>query len=101
MRSLATYIHKQLLQIHFFFEVAFERQRPVHDDADAIGHVGHLGEDMTRNDHGDTGLRERSDLCAQFLDADGVESVGRLVKHEQLRPRKQGERDAETLLHAE
>ena len=75
VRSPATYVHEQPLQS---IPSSGRPRTPgsAHDDADAIGRVGHLGENVARNDHGDAGLREHASLT-QFLDADGVESVGR------------------------
>ena len=75
----------QLPAVELFEQVAF-----VHD-ADAVGEVRDLGEDVAGHEDGHALLAgERTQQLADLDDARRVEGVGRLVEDEQLGPVQQG-----------
>ncbi len=72
------------------------------DDADTVGEVRDLGEDVARHEDGHAALvGERAEQGADLDDAGGVERVGGLVEHEQLGGVQQRTGEREALLVAE
>ena len=71
-------------------------------DADTVGEVRDLGEDVARHEDGDAALvGERAQQLADLDDAGRVERVGGLVEHEQLGGVQQRAGEREALLVAE
>ena len=70
------------------------------DDANVIGDLLHLTQDMAADDHRDTACRKAPDKPAKLLNAYGIQAVGGFVKDKQARHGQQGARDAQSLLHA-
>ena len=72
------------------------------DDADAVGQVRDLGEDVARHEHGHAlFVSERAQKLAHLDDAGGVEPVGGLVEDQHLGRVQQRARQRQTLLVAE
>src|SRR5262249_48228364 len=70
-------------------------------DRDAVAHVLHLAQEVTRHEDRATFGTETADEVADLLDPRGVETVGRLVEDEQRGILEQRGREAEALAHAE
>jgi hypothetical protein len=69
------------------------------EDRNAVAHLFHLGEDVTRDEYGPAFAAESPDQLAHFLDAGWVEAVGRLVQDQQFGVLEQRRADPEPLLH--
>src|SRR6185503_3503104 len=66
-------------------------QDAVADDRDAVARLLDLAEDVAREEHGPTlGLRLADDLEERLLD-ERIETRGRLVEDEQVRPMLEGD----------
>ena len=71
-------------------------------DADAVGQVRDLGEDMARHEDGHAALvGKRAQQLADLDDAGRVERVGRLVEHEHVGRVQERTGEREPLLVAE
>ena len=72
------------------------------DDADTVGQVSDLGEDVARHEDGDAALvGERAEQLADLDDTGRIEAVGGLVEHEQFGGVQQCAGEGEALLVAE
>src|SRR4051794_16734697 len=71
------------------------------DDADVIASVLDLRQKVARDEHRAAFGAERSNQLAHLDDAGRVETVRRLVEHEEIRVLEQHRCHAEPLLHAE
>ncbi len=69
------------------------------DDDHVVDGLGHLGQEVARDDDGATFVGESTEKAAQPVHPNGVEAVGGLVQHEQLRVAEQGGSQPEALTH--